>query len=92
MDVCVSLSGMKGKEAWLWVSGFNFTFVELDAHGSVECLAIFKLGHDNDKHATQGPVRQQRMPNRKQKTNKQTKKAEIDKEKMWQHDKEKTYT
>lgn len=31
-----------------WV---NFTFVELDAHGSAHCLATFKLGHDN-KHST----------------------------------------
>lgn len=37
----------------------NFTFVDLDAHGSADCLATFKLGHDN-KHATQGPVSQQR--------------------------------
>ena len=34
-----------------WV---NFTFVDLEAHGSADCLATFKLGHDN-KHATQGP-------------------------------------
>lgn len=59
----------------MWVSGLNFTFVELDAHGSVDCLAIFKLGRDN-KHATQGPVSQQRTPNRKQ-TNK--KRGEINK-------------
>lgn len=39
-----------------WV---NFTFVDLDAHGPADCLAIFKLGYDN-KHATQGPVSQQR--------------------------------
>ena len=48
----------------------NFTFVDLDAHGSADCLATFKLGHDN-KHATRGPVSQQRTKNRKQ-TNKQT--------------------
>ncbi len=29
-----------------WV---NFTFVDLDAHGSADCLATFKLGRDN-KH------------------------------------------
>lgn len=37
-----------------WV---NFTFVDLEAHGSADCLVTFKLGHDN-KHATSGPVRQ----------------------------------
>lgn len=44
----------------------NFTFVDLDAHGSAECLATFKLRHDN-KHATQGPVSQQRTLKQKQK-------------------------
>lgn len=36
----------------------NFTFVDLEAHGSADS-ATFKLGRDN-KHATQGPVSQQR--------------------------------
>lgn len=38
-----------------WV---NFTFVDLDACGSVDCLATIKLGHD-DKHATQKPSQQE---------------------------------
>lgn len=29
----------------------NFTFADLDAHRSADCLATFKLGHDNE-HAT----------------------------------------
>lgn len=33
-----------------WV---NITFVDRDAHGPVDCLAIFKLRHDNE-HATEG--------------------------------------
>lgn len=53
-----------------WV---NFTFVDLDAHGSADCLATFKLGHDN-KHATQGPVRKQRTYNKKQQQAKKRKK------------------
>lgn len=56
-----------------WV---NFTFVDLDAHGSVDCLATFILGHEN-KHATQGPVRQQSTN-----IGKQNKKTEMNK--MWQ--------
>lgn len=50
-----------------WV---NFTFVDLDAHGSADCLATFKLGHDNN-HATRGPVSQQK--DIKQETNKKKK-------------------
>lgn len=33
-----------------WV---NITFVDRDAHGPADCLAIFKLRHDNE-HATEG--------------------------------------
>lgn len=31
----------------------NFTFVDRDAHGPADCLAIFKLRHDKE-HATEG--------------------------------------
>lgn len=48
--------GWGGMSVGKWV---NVTFIDLDAHGSADCLAIFKLGHDK-KHATQGPVSQQR--------------------------------
>lgn len=60
-----------------WV---NFTFVDLDAQGSADCLATFKLGHDN-KHATQGPVSQQRTLNKQTTTwgKKKKKKTEINK-------------
>lgn len=48
-----------------WV---NFTFVDSDAHGSADCVATIKLGHD--KHATQRPSQQtkhmkQNKPNAK---------------------------
>lgn len=33
-----------------WV---EITFVDRDAHGPADCLAIFKLRHDNE-HATEG--------------------------------------
>lgn len=33
------------------LSGVNFTFVDLDAHGAADCVATIKLRHD--KHATQ---------------------------------------
>lgn len=33
-----------------WV---KITFVDREAHGPVDCLAIFKLRHDNE-HATEG--------------------------------------
>lgn len=33
------------------VSWVDFTFVDLEAHGSADCLATIKLGHDN-MHAT----------------------------------------
>lgn len=59
------------------MSGVNITFVDLDAHGSADCLAIFKLRHDN-KHATEGQVSHQRTWNRRH-TNKR---GEINK--MWQ--------
>lgn len=52
-----------------WV---NFTFVDLDAHGSADCLATFKLGRDN-KHATSRPSQPTKDINRKKNTQKSIK-------------------
>lgn len=56
-EQCGRLS--RGDDRWVVGKWVNFTFVDLDAHGSADCLATFKLGHDN-KHATQSPVSKQR--------------------------------
>lgn len=37
----------------IWGEWVNITFVDRDAHGPADCLAIFKLRHDNE-HATEG--------------------------------------
>lgn len=59
-EYCGRLSlGDDSEDRWVAGKWVNFTFVDLDAHGSADCLATFKLGHDN-KHATQGPVSKQR--------------------------------
>lgn len=63
-----------------WV---NFTFVDLDAHGCVDCLATFKLGHDNkhdNKHATRGPS----QPTKGHKTGNKQKKSKNKKHKSVQ--------
>lgn len=54
--------GVVGK----WV---NFTLVDLDAHGLADCVATFKLGHDN-KRTTQDPVRQRKKGREKRKRKK----------------------
>lgn len=67
-----------------WV---NITFADRDAHGPVDCLAIFKLRHDNE-HATEG----QSQPSRDmEQEDKQQKRGEINK-KTWQLGKLKTKT
>lgn len=60
---------MMGEDRCLLRSVVHFTFVDLDARGSADCLATFKLGHDKE-HATQGPVSQQRKQETNQKMNK----------------------
>ena len=56
-----------------WV---DFTFVDLDAHGPADWLAIIKLGRDN-KHATQRPDQQTKHIKQETKqTNEKKKKGE----------------
>lgn len=55
-----------------WV---NITFADRDAHGPVDCLAIFKLRHDNE-HATEG---QSQPSGDMEQEDKQQKRGEINK-------------
>lgn len=56
------------------LSGVNFTFVDLDAHGAADCVATIKLRHD--KHATQRlsqwtkQMKQQRKQRKREEINK----------------------
>lgn len=60
----------------------HVTFADRDAHGPADCLAIFKLRHDNE-HATEGG---QSQPSRdmEQENTQTTTKKEDKSIKMWQ--------
>lgn len=62
-----------------WGEWVNITFVDWDAHGPADCLAIFKLRRDKE-HARKAKVSHWGTWNRK--THEQQKIGEINKE-MW---------
>lgn len=76
-EQCVRLSSGDDAEG-------NFTFVELDARGSADCLATFRLGHDN-KHTIQDNVRQKNTEHKKKKRKERKRhiKTEINKVYKW---------